>query len=88
MAAHTDWGRFVQQLRHYASACVSYDANGECSPASSGALQKLSDLLDSDDFMRFSEDHARSLNAELHELFGDMCFRGAIEVARIFVLSF
>ena len=77
VAAHTDWGRFVQQLRHYAERM--------CHPASADDLRKLSDLLDSANFARFSKEHARSLNAELSVHFGDMCLGGEIEAARLFV---
>jgi hypothetical protein len=56
-----------------------------CHPASADDLRKLSNLLDSANFARFSKEHARSLNAELSVHFGDMCLGGEIEAARLFV---
>jgi hypothetical protein len=76
--ALTDWGWFKHRLETYAYAC-------QCSDVTAGCIQKLRDFLGSNEFARFSRDHARSLNTELRRYFGAVCYGFSVDAARLFV---
>ena len=79
LAVHTDWGRFADRLHQHVDPLRRWNGN------LTEDLTELRTLLTSNEFARFSRDHARSLHLELSSHFSAVCEFGPLEAARLFV---